>query len=64
MESKYEIHEVLPDGSAVPRMAVSDHEEAIRKATELAAHSSHEVHVIDAPTKSLVAVADRRIGTA
>jgi hypothetical protein len=56
VERKYDIFEVLRNGNAVWLMSIDGHEDAIRRAKELAAHSTRELRVMHLPTKALIAV--------
>jgi len=55
MERDYDLFEVLPDGAAVWQVAVTGHENAIRKLHELSARTVSEVRVMHLPTNTLIA---------
>ncbi|HWO32655.1 MAG TPA: hypothetical protein VNO32_27985 [Candidatus Acidoferrum sp.] len=55
MEREYDLFEVLPDGAAVWQVAVTGHENAIRKLHELSARTTNEVRIMHLPTKTLIA---------
>lgn len=56
MERDYDLFEVLPDGAAVWREAVTGHENAIRKLHELSTRTANEVRVMHLATNTLIAV--------
>jgi hypothetical protein len=55
MDRDYDLFEVMPDGSLVWRGAVSRHNDAIVRLTELAAETTNEVRVMHVLTKALIA---------
>jgi hypothetical protein len=55
MEREYDLFEVLPDGAAVWQVAVTGHENAIKKLHELSARTTNEVRVMHLPTDTLIA---------
>jgi hypothetical protein len=60
MERDYDLFEVLPDGTAMWREAVTGHENAVRKLEGLSARTKNEVRVMHLPTNALIAVKNVR----
>lgn len=55
MERDYDLFEILRDGTAIWKEAVSGHENAIRKLAEISKQTSNEVRVMHILTNSLIA---------
>jgi prophage DNA circulation protein len=55
MERDYDLFEVLPDGAAIWKEAVSGHENAIRKLVELSKRTTNEVRVMHMLSNTLIA---------
>jgi hypothetical protein len=55
MERDYDLFEILPDGTPMWREAVSGHENAIKRLTELSARTANEIRVMHLPTDTLIA---------
>jgi hypothetical protein len=60
MEREYDLFEVLPDGTAVWREAVTGHENAIRKLHVLSVRTTNEIRVMHLETSTLIAVKNVR----
>jgi hypothetical protein len=55
MDSKYDIFEILPDGTPIWKGCVSGREEALQQLESLATTSSNELRIIHLPTKAVLA---------
>ncbi len=55
MDSEYDLFEIFPDGSALWRITISGHGEAIKRLGEYAAQTANEVRLMHLPTQTVIA---------
>ena len=61
MDSEYDLFEIFPDGSALWRITISSHEEAIKGLREWSAQTANEVRLMHLPSNTLIAAMNTRV---